>query len=225
MITVSIVLPVNNEEKGIESVIKKLIGSFKKVNTTFEIVCVENGSTDKSFQKLKELAAKHKEVRVCQSDKGWGNAVKEGVERIKGEYCCYMVSDNQVDPQCALNLLKKITKSDLDMIKVKRVSRENLIRLLNSRIYNLICKVFFGVGNDINATPKILKSSLIKSLDLKSENIAIDLELVLKLKKRNLRWIDIPIYSKKREWGESTTNIKTAIEMLKYIIRFRFRKN
>lgn len=224
MVKLSIILPVNNEEAGIESVIIKLIESLEKIKATFEIICIENGSTDRSYQKLKELAGKHREIKVYQSEKGWGNAVRRGIEYAKGEYCCYMVSDNQVDPILALTVFEKIKESDFDMVKIRRVSRENLIRLLNSRIYNLICNVFLGIGNDINGTPKILKTSLIKDLHLRSENVAIDLELMLKLKKRNLKWIDIPVNSKKRNWGKSTTNIKTVIEMLKYIIKFRLGK-
>lgn len=224
MVKLSIILPVNNEEAGIGSVIEELIKSFKKKKATFEIICVENGSTDRSYQKLKELSREQREIKVYQSKKGWGNAVRRGIEYAKGEYCCYMVSDNQVDPILVLTVFEKIRESNVDMVKIKRVSRENLIRLLNSRIYNLICNIFLGLGNDINGTPKILKTSLIKDLHLRSENVAIDLELMLKLKKRNLIWIDIPVNSKKRNWGKSTTNIKTVIEMLKYIIKFRLGK-
>lgn len=223
MINLSIILPVNNEEKGIESVINRVIRVFENKNILYEIICVENGSIDNSFQKLKKISRKYKQLVVYQSKKGWGNAVLAGIKKARGEYCCYMVSDNQVDLRYALTVFEALIKNRYDMVKVERISRENPVRFLNSWFYNLICLIFFGIGNDINATPKVLKTSLLKKMNLRSENIAIDLELMLKLKKRNLKWLNIPIDSKKRKWGSSTTNIRTVIEMLKYIMMFKFK--
>ena len=217
----SVVLPVHNEESGIDKVINRLVGLLRKQKISFEVICVENGSTDNSLAELDKLAKKYQELRVFQSSKGWGNAVCEGVKRARGEYFCYMVSDNQVDSKHVVTVFSKINNNGVDLVKVARKDRENFARLVNSRVYNLVSFVLFGFGGDINATPKILETGLIRKMKLQSENIALDLELLLKLKKDNHKWFDIPVTSRKREGGISSTNFNALREMLVHILKFK----
>lgn len=221
MIELSIVLPIHNEEKDIAVIVRNINNLLTKSKIDFEILCIENGSIDNSYNLLKSLSKAYKHVKVYKSNKGWGNAVRLGIKVAKGKYLCYMVSDNQVDPKNILRVYKIIKGNNIDLVKVRRRNRENLIRSLNSKFYNLLCLLVFGFDRDINGTPKIIKSFVLRNMKLRSENVALDLELLLKLRKGGYKWIDIPVESKKRNWGMSTTNIKTAIEMVKHIIRFK----
>ncbi len=219
---VSIIFPVHNEEEGITEFIKYVFKQLKQVDFTYEVFFIENGSRDNSFNILKELQ-KEFEFKLLKSRKGWGNAVKEGFKNAQGEYICYMVSDWQVDPKYISFLMEKITKSNFDMVKVSRMTRENKTRLVNSRLYNLLAIILFGTKTfDINATPKIIKAKIIKNKQFISENIAFDLELLLFLKKNKYKWKDFSVPSSKRKTGVSTTNIKSIIEMLRYMMIFRF---
>lgn len=223
MVDVSIIFPIHNEAEGIKEFIKRVYRTLKKQKFTCEIICVENGSTDASYSILKNLKIQYKNLLLIQSNKGWGNAVKAGIKHAKGNYICYMVSDGQIDPKYIPLLYKKIKKKHLAMVKISRVNRENIMRLLNSRIYNIFAAVIFTLNSlDINGTPKIIVSRYIKSFSFQSENIAFDLELLLMLKEKNLSWFEIPIYSQKRITGSSTTNLKSIWEMLRYIYKFRF---
>lgn len=219
----SLILPAHNEEEGIEKVLKLSLKILKKIKKPFEIIAVENGSSDNTFKVIKNFIKKHKEIKLIQSKKGWGNAVIRGISKAKGIYTCYMVSDFQVSPIHILKVYKEIKKTNYDLVKVKRMQRENIKRYINSLGFNLLCLFLFGFDQDINATPKILKSVLLKEMKLKSENIALDLELLSKLKKRGLKWKSIPVRSEKRNWGESTTKVKSILEMLKAMYNFKFK--
>lgn len=222
MLELSVVLPVCNEEAVIESVIGKIVKTLKeKVNC--EIIAVENGSTDLSFQKLQKLKLKYSTLRVFQSEKGWGNALKEGIKHARGRYFCYMVSDNQVDSGYILDVFQKISLENYTLVKVSRVKRENFSRFLNSKLYNYLARILFGISNpDINGTPKVIKTSLIKKLNLQSENIAFDLELLYKLNKRKYVLKDIPVISGKRDTGISKTTLFSVLEMLIQMFKLRF---
>lgn len=221
----SVVYPVHNEEEVIEKLISYTHTLLTQTGISYEIVCVENGSSDNTYKKLRELTKKYKDLVVVQSEKGWGNAVRKGIGKSKGVYVCYMVSDFQVDPKAILDVYAKIKKGMFSMVKVYRTKRENKTRLVNSRLYNTLASVLFGVGSyDINATPKILKLSLIRKFDFESHNIAIDLELMLHINNRKLPWIEIPVVAGARKTGKSTTNWKSVREMLRYMMYFRFVK-
>lgn len=222
-ITLSIILPVHNESDGIVKFLDRLYHVLEHAAFRYEIICVENGSSDDTFSIIQSYRSKHKNVKLIQSSKGWGNAVKKGIQHARGEYCCYMVSDYQIDPKYIKTIYQLIVQEPYDMVKVYRTSRESITRLANSRAYNAIARVIFGIGSmDINATPKIMKTDMLKSIPLKSENIAIDLELMLYLKKHHKTWKEIPAPSRNRAGGISSTNIASVIEMVRYMIRFRF---
>lgn len=224
MIDLSIILPVHNEAKSISKLSLELKQLLKKAKVNPEIIFVENGSTDNSFKILSDIASRDSKFRVYQSRQGWGNAVRKGIQNSHGKYILYMVSNGQVPLKHITHLYKMIIKDDIAMAKVTRIKRENLGRLLNSRIYNFLSIFLFGLNSlDINGTPKIIKSDILKKIPLKSENIGLDLELMLHLKRRRLIWKEIPIESEKRIWGKSSTNFKSAIEMLSHMIMFRLK--
>lgn len=221
MLSLSVILPVHNEENGIELVVTELCHLLNKNKITYEVICVENGSTDNSYKILKKLEKKYKKITVVRWAKGWGNAVRKGLSLAKGEYICFSVSDNQVKTENIIKVYRKILTTGHAMVKIRRVSRENFSRFLNSLLFNLVAQIFFDLKSlDINGTPKILKSSLLKSLHLQSTNIALDLELLVKLKKMNLSWLEIPVKSNKRKAGASTTNLNSVFEMLYYMVKF-----
>lgn len=225
MLDLSLILPVQNEAAGIEEFIETVCRAFEKKGFSYEIIGVENGSTDNSYQVLKNLKKKYRQLQLLQSEKGWGRAVCKGIQKANGKYLCYMVSDGQIDPWCVPILLTKIQEEKWTMVKIKRIKRENAARLLLSRILSLSAKSLLGINSaDINGTPKLIKTELIKKLNLRSVNIALDMELLLKLKKHNFTWIELPVISKKRGYGQSTTNISAILETTLSILKFRFAK-
>lgn len=134
-----------------------------------------------------------------------------------------MVSDGQVDPDYILKLYSLYTKRSVDLVKIWRTSRENANRLVISRSYNFIARLLFGFASrDINATPKILSTERMRSLRLRSPNIALDVELLSKLAVSGGKWTEIPVPAGKREGGASTTNFASALEMMIALVRLRF---
>jgi len=222
MLDLSVILPVHNEEAGLEKNIHQITQVLKSIRVTYEIVCVENGSKDRSLEILQKLARPSQHIRVFKSAKGWGNAVRFGISKARGEASCFMVSDGQVEADCiskVYDLYKQNHDEKTVLFKIWRTTRENPTRLANSRIYNIIAGLILGIDSrDINATPKLLNTKILKSIKLTSENVTLDPELLLALKKKGLKWIEIPAVSTRRESGNSTTNWKTVWEMIKWMI-------
>jgi glycosyltransferase involved in cell wall biosynthesis len=227
MMELSVILPVHNEAGVIARTVDDIDRILTDVKISHEFICVENGSADDSFTVLQTLAEKYP-VQVVRSQTGWGNAVRTGISHARGKLTCYMVSDRQVEAKYIVELYKHYknhmnSNNRYKLFKIWRTSRENSTRLVNSRTYNLISRIMFGIDSqDINATPKLIETALLKSIPLESINIAIDLELLLKLKNNGLSWLEIPAPSGKRDGGKSTTNLKSVWEMVSCMLKFRF---
>src|ERR1035437_4092013 len=97
MTFLSLTLPVHNEEDIIKKVLTEIIDTLNKCKITYEILLIENGSSDKSPKIVIELSKKYKNVYSFVSPKGYGNAVLKGLKESKSKYVCYMPSDGQID--------------------------------------------------------------------------------------------------------------------------------
>lgn len=219
----SVILPIHNESESIQEVIEDIKNVLQEETITYEIICVENGSVDNSLEVIQQLSKQDDRVRVVTSDVGWGNAVRKGIAEARGFFISYMVSDGQIDPDALLKVYRVIATHPIALVKTIRLQRENLMRLVVSWFYNTFACLLFGfLTRDINATPKIFRSSDIKAFSFISPNIAFDLELLLAFKDIHTRWIEVPIPAHKRKSGTSTTNIYALLEMLQAMLCFRF---
>ena len=106
-VDLSIIVPVYNEEKTIERVLRKLVSMDYGVK--FEIIVVNDGSTDRTGQILGELRLKNMTVVNNEKNMGKGYSIKKGVEMAKGKFIIIQDADLEYDPQ---DIRKLITKAE-----------------------------------------------------------------------------------------------------------------
>lgn len=224
MIELSVILPVLNEETIIGPVVKDIQKYLDKVLANYEIILVDNGSVDQSFSVITSMAQQDKHLRAFHlAQKGWGRAIKYGWKNSNGKYVLHMPSDGQIDPKILPILLVSLRHQEADLVKIRRVVRESIIRKANSIIYNLIANLLFQVGTtDTNGCPKIFPKEYVKTLALQANDSFLDLELLAKARVLGLKIKEFPIEGKARVGGKSNTNLLTVIEFLKNMIKFRF---
>lgn len=221
MIFLSLTLPVHNEEEIIEKVVEEVIQALNKCKVTYEILLIENGSKDKSLDKLAILSKKHKNVKHYISTQGYGSAILKGLKESKGQYVGYMPSDGQVDLSILQKLISNTPKYDL--VKVKRITRENFSRTFISLFFDLIIYILFNSKLlDINGDPRIFLRKELKVLNLQSKDSFIDTEFTIKLSKLNWSVLEIPIRNIDRYGGKSTRHFGTFIEFFKNIYAYKF---
>lgn len=222
MIDLTLILPIHNEEEGIDSVFADIYHVLKLLHINFEILLVENGSKDKTFEKLKAIAKKYKQARVLVASKGYGSAVLAGLAKAKGKYVSYMPSDGQIDMKVYPQLWKTAKNGKYDIVKVKRLHRESLIRTATTRFFSLLLLILFTVPwLDINGSPRIFKRKYLDKLNLVSKDSFIDAEMTIKSHKLHFTFIEIPMENLDRVGGISTRSWKTYSEFIKNIWRFR----
>ena len=223
----SLVIPFYNEEDNVERVIQEIIREFYLNKIDYEIVAVNNGSTDdteKILNKLNKLNPRIK-ISVVVKNTGYGNGIITGINQAGGNFIGYHWGDGQVPPKYITEIFYKMKKGNYDLGKITRIHREySLTRKIVSKFFNILFPLLFGVNSkDINGCPKIMKGELLKSLKLESKDWFLDAEIMIKAKRKKYKMLELPAEYRKRTGGKSKVRLYTLLELLKNIIRFKMK--
>ena len=222
MIQLSLILPVHNEADIIRSVSKTIYKTLDSLSISYEIIFVENGSTDNSLFVIKDIVKKHTSSYAITSEKGYGSAVRAGLKKARGKYVCYMPSDGQVDLSVIAKLWSLANAKTFELVKVKRPSRENSIRLMTSLFFSSIISILFHTPFiDINGSPRIFLRSALPVLSLVSSDSFIDAEFLIKATQLGWKIKELPMKHMNRLGGKSTRSYKTYIEFLQNIYTYK----
>lgn len=220
----SVVLPVYNQADHIEAVLREYLKAVERLDFPIEILPVINGPRrDRSLEICQSLQQQHGSIRtLCINQGGWGRAVRHGLSQAGGDLICYTNSARTTAKDLVLMLLYGSVHDDC-IIKANRKIRESWRRRLGSLLYNLECRYLFDLAYwDINGTPKVFPRSFAPLMDLKENGDLIDLEFNAICRRQDYPVLEVPIFSKTRHSGRSTTNLRSAWRM--YTGAFRLKR-
>ena len=165
---ISVIIPVFNEIGSLPELmdqLRKVLHIYKK----WEILFVDDGSTDGSTEFLNDLSRKDENVTLIQFHRNYGKsaALAEGFKHAKGEYLITMDADLQDDPAEIPNLMKKIEEG-FDLVSGwKKKRKDPTSKRFPSKIFNYVTRIMTGVKiHDFNCGLKIYRKAVIKTLDL-----------------------------------------------------------
>lgn len=169
----SIITPIYNEEDNITLLLQRLFAVLDGLGHEFEIVAVNDGSTDRSFDRLREVAASRAELKVVDLKRNAGQtaALMAGIDTSRGDILIPIDADLQNDPEDIPNLLKKLDEG-FDVVSGWRRDRKDaaIRRNLLSRIANKIISWVSGVHlHDYGCTLKAYRSDVLKGVRLYGE--------------------------------------------------------
>jgi glycosyltransferase involved in cell wall biosynthesis len=220
---VSLLLPVYNQQDILGAVVDELESVLQAAGLDYEICLGENGSRDESFAVCQRLAAERPRVRAARAaSKGYGSGILAALRIARGDVLAYLPSDGQVEPAELPELLRLVADSRANLVKGRRMTRENMMRAAISRAYNLLANVLFGVGSwDVNGPPKVFRRHLAERLDLRSTDSFIDVELLWKARRLGVGLLEAPVTNRERAGGRSSTSWRTVREFLLNMWRHR----
>lgn len=220
----SVIIPFFNEEKNVEEVTLDSYDELLDKKIDFELIIVNNGSTDSTPQLCNSLSGKYARIKAVHIEKniGYGNGILSGINIATGKYICYSDGDGQIPARCIWELYHTAVNKNAEFVKAKRTAREGFVRHNLSRAYNLLVSALFLINvSDINAKPKLLPKNRFDELKIKAKDWFIDTEIVIKAKRRGYKIEEVPVEYLKREKGESQVRFTTIGEFIKNLIRFR----
>ena len=172
-IDLSIVIPVYNEEESLELLYNSIINNLKNTNLNFEIIFIDDGSSDNSWNVIKAISEKKTNLSSIKFRKNYGksDALDAGFKASNGTYVLTIDADLQDDPNEIYPLFKMINQDNYDLVSGwKKKRNDPLSKIIPSKFFNLVTRIFSGIKlNDFNCGIKIYKKELVNSINLYGE--------------------------------------------------------
>jgi glycosyltransferase involved in cell wall biosynthesis len=187
--SVSLVIPMYNEELNIEHAVAAARESLEKYARDYELIIVDDASTDASPHIVGRLAAENPRIRVLTHERNrkLGGTLRTGFAAASKDLVLYMDADIPFDPDVLGRATRAMDLTGADMIAAYRHDRtmEGFKRGVYTLVYNWLIGILFGWPHrDINFSFKLMKRRVLESIELRSEGSLIDAELVVKAKNR-----------------------------------------
>ena len=228
MATLSVIVPVYNEERQLRSVIELLMATPCPLER--EWIFVEDCSTDQSLKILKDLQQKHTFRVLAQPfNQGKGAAVIRGINEATGDFIMIQDADFEYDPKDVPALLEPLISNKADVVYGSRFKKNapqvhRTYHYFVNRFLTLLSNLLSGIYlTDMETCYKIFRSGLIKSMNLRSRRFGIEVELTAYVAKSHARIHELPIsYFPRTRLQGKKINWKDGVAALFHLIRFNW---
>ncbi len=207
--SISLFFPAWNEEDYVERAVQRAMDVLPRLTDDFEIIIVNDASTDRTQEISEQLAARIPQVRVITHPVNLklGGAMRTGLSASTKDIVVYSDMDLPWDMRELERALHLMEYLEADMICAFRFDRtsEGPKRIVYSFIYNMLIRSLFGVQiKDINFSFKVMHRRVLESIELKSQGSFIDAELVVKAIRKGFRVFQMGVDYFPRTRGVST---------------------
>ncbi len=222
-IDLSIILPVYNEEENLSPLFVELFRVLGSLRCSYEILAVNDGSNDRSFEVLRNIAECHPEVRVIDFRRNYGQtaALMAGFDHARGEIIVTLDADLQNDPDDIPAMIAKV-RDGYDVVSGWRVNRKDarFSRILPSRIANiLISKISGVVLRDYGCTLKAYRRDIMSDVRLYGEMHRL---IPIYASWMGARVFEMPVRHHARRFGKSKYGITRIFKVVLDLVVAKF---
>jgi glycosyltransferase involved in cell wall biosynthesis len=219
----SIFLPVYNEEENLPTLHEKILAAMNKLGHSFEVIYVDDGSADKSFAALREIAASDDRVKVIRFRRNYGQtaAMAAGINAARGEILIPMDADLQNDPADIERLLTKLDEG-FDVVSGWRANRQDafVTRTFPSRIANWLISKIGGVPlHDYGCSLKAYRREVLKEVHLYGEMHRF---IPIYASWAGARVTEIPVTHHPRVAGKSKYGLSRMVKVVFDLVTIKF---
>lgn len=205
--SISFVIPMYNEAVNIADTVDRIAGLADKLTDDYEIIIVDDASTDSSADIVDGIAAGDPRVKLIRLKKNtkFGGALAEGLRNVSKDIVVYTDSDLPVKEEDVKKGLAMLDKADVVTGCSMVIKDMTIKRIIMSKVYNFLVQLLFGLNiKDINSGFKIYKAKVIKGLKLISGSPFVDVEIFFEAKKRGFKIEQFGLIFELRTKGVST---------------------
>jgi dolichol-phosphate mannosyltransferase len=209
----SIIIPVYNEEKTIEEILRQ-VSAVKLPGVDREIIVVDDSSNDKSKEKIQNIQLKGIKLIIHKENQGKGAAVVTGIKKSKGDIILIQDADLEYDPNDYPKLLKPIMSGKAEVVYGSRLKNYPLrftgkkktpliTHYLGNRFLTFITNVLYGNDlSDMETCYKVFRREVVKGIEIKAKRFDFEPEFTAKIMKRGIKIHEVPIKVKPRGYDE-----------------------
>ena len=223
--SVSLVIPVFNEEENIEHAIEWAAEALRRHAPDHEIIVVDDASTDRSPALVQRAAELDPHIVLLRhaTNRTLGGCVRTGFAAASRDLVLYMDADLPFDPDVLGRAIRALELTRADIIAGYRLDRtsEGMLRACYSYVYNFLIGVLFGWPHrDVNFSFKLMRRAVLDAVELRAEGSLIDAELIVKAKNLGFGIQQIGLDYFPRAHGRSTLSSPRVIfKILAELIR------
>lgn len=206
--SLSAFFPCFNEEANVARMVAHFEEALPKLAKEYEILIINDGSTDKTGQIADQLAAKHSHVRVIHHPKnlGYGASLRSGFKHAQLDWIFFTDGDMQFDVNQLADFLPYTDEYNV-IIGYRKRRAEGSVRAMNANIFKLYINLLFRLHvKDIDCAFKLLRRDIVQSLHLQSTGAFTSAEMLYRLKKMGQKFYQIPVDHFPRKYGTPTGN-------------------
>jgi len=227
---ISITLPALNEAENIEGLAKEIMEYFAGANVPYEIIIVNDGSSDRTGAIADALASEHETISVLHHtrNQGYGKSLRDGFHASRYEYVFFTDADRQFRIRSLDKFLPFVREGTADMVIGYRIHRQDTrLRKALSWSFNKIMQLLFSVRyKDINYKFKLIKRELVERLEMQSSDFLFNAELLAKAQSQKSHVVQIGVEHYPRCKGESTVSFKhVPLTLRKLLYLYRVTKD
>ncbi len=204
MKSIGISIPTYNDEKTIEKLIKESENVLSKFTNNYEIVIIDDGSVDGTYEILEKIKNDNYRIRIFRHNinKGFGQTIKEVFTFPKTEWILFLPGDGQVSPYELYKLLPFIENADF-ILGVRKNRQDGILRKLCSLCYNIFISILANkCVYDVNSIA-LFKREIVNNINIKSNSAFVYAEIFLKLLKKGYKICEVKIKHRARIFGRS----------------------
>ena len=202
----SVFFPALNDSGTIASMAIGAVKAASELTSDYEVIIVDDGSTDATAEIADELARTYPHVRVVHhpTNRGYGGALQTGFRSATKELIFYTDGDAQYDPRELADLWAKMTP-DADLVNGYKIDRSDpLHRIIIGRVYHHIVSLLFGLTvRDVDCDFRLMRRSIFDRIQLERTSGVICLEMMKKIQDAGFRIVEVPVHHYHRAFGKS----------------------
>jgi glycosyltransferase involved in cell wall biosynthesis len=221
--SLSVFFPAYNDSATIASLVITAVQSASKLTPNYEVIVVNDGSSDATARILGELARVYPHLKIVTHpvNRGYGGALRSGFETASKDVVFYTDGDAQYDPSELELLWQKMTPG-VDLVNGYKISRSDpWHRIIIGRVYHHAVKMMFGLRvRDVDCDFRLLRRSIFERVRLEKNSGVICLEMMKKIQDAGFGIVEVPVHHYHRAHGQSQffnfrRVIRTGVDVLK----------
>lgn len=203
---ISVFFPCYNDAHSISQLVTDAFVVLKKYAQKYEVIVVNDGSSDHSGDILGSLEKKYKNLKIINHAKnlGYGKALTSGFKAASFEWIFYTDGDGQYSVK-ELPVLIKLISKDVDFINgIKMARSDPTYRIIIGDLYSFVVRWLFWLPiTDVDCDFRLIRKKIIDEIFLESSSGSICIELVKKSERAGARFFQVSVRHFERKWGES----------------------
>lgn len=222
----SVVLPAWNEEEVIARTVQKVVETLSEVAPDYEVIVVDDGSTDRTGDIADALAAENAQIRVVHNrpNKGYGGALIAGFNAVSKELTFFMDADGQFDIGDIAKLLEHLDEADA-VLGYREHRQDPPMRIVNAWGWKMLMRLLFGLKvRDVDCAFKLYPTRLVQRANVQAQGAMVNTEMLVKLNRLGYTWVEVPVSHYPREGGKATgANLRVILRAFRELLKLHHR--